>query len=424
MSNLHVKYLLVGGGVASWSAARAIRARDADGSMVLVGQEINRPYHRPPLSKAWLRRQMPREALFAADAGWFEQHRVDLRTHRRVSHLDVHRQAAFLDDGKEVSWDKLLLATGASPAPLGVPGSNLPNLFSLRTLDDDVQLHNATEKARREGRPHAGGRGRVTIIGAGRLGVELAGSLTQMGLAVDLLAAPGHPWHRFAGEATGRLLTRYLERHGVTVHVGTFPLRLEGDGRVQRVALDAGRSIDCDFAVAALGSLPNKDLLRGTPITAEKAILVDDHGRTNLPDVYAAGDCCAIYDARFGKYRWVDQWDHAQVTGALAGNNMAGGDEAYAAVSSFTTEVFDLAVTVWGEARLVDRRIVRGTPNADNPDWIEIGVAADSRIAQVIAVGHRGDDATLRDLVARRLPVDGNQEQLKDPAVSLAALLQ
>src|SRR3712207_270314 len=131
MSNLHVKYLLVGGGLASWSAARAIRERDAEGSVLLVGQEINRPYHRPPLSKAFLRREAARESLFAVEPGWFEANRVELRTGRRVAHLDTTRGAATLDNGQEVSFDKLLLATGASPVPLAASGAHLPNIFTI-----------------------------------------------------------------------------------------------------------------------------------------------------------------------------------------------------------------------------------------------------------------------------------------------------
>jgi NADPH-dependent 2,4-dienoyl-CoA reductase/sulfur reductase-like enzyme len=194
---------------------------------------------------------------------------------------------------------------------------------------------------------------------------------------------------------------------------------------VQRVVLDDGRTLDCDLAVACVGAAASKDVLRGTPISAEKAILVDEHCRTNVPGVFAAGDCCAVLDPRFGKHRWFDHWDHAVVTGTLAGRNMAGtgADESYDAVSPFSTEVFGLTTTVWGEARLVDRRLVRGTPKVEAPGFVEIGVAADGRVAQVVAVGHQGEDELLRELVARRFEVDGNQEAVKDPAVPLRELL-
>ncbi len=451
MSNVHVKYLLIGGGVASSSAAAAIRQRDPDGSITLIGQEINRPYHRPPLSKAFLRRQMPREALFTMESGWFEAHHVALRTGRRVARLDATRSAVALDNGEEISFDRLLIATGGNPLTLDVPGAELPNLFYVRTLADIATLETTIDKARRDGRPHAGGRGRATIVGAGLLGVELAASLTQMGIAVDLLASHDHPWSNVAGSAAGRFLARVLEAHGVTVYPNARPLRLEGDGRVQRVIIPPadGRpttgkpangprsgngtrpsisppgaiALDCDFTIAAVGSASNKDLLRNTPLASGKAILVNERCQTNLPGIYAAGDCCAVLDPLFGKHRVIDHWDHAVVTGSLAGRNMSGADEAYAAVSTFSSEVFDLTLRAWGEPRFVDRRVTFGSAAPEAPALVELGIAADGRLAQALCVGRPADEGTLRELIARRARLDGREALLRDPQFSLSSLL-
>jgi NADPH-dependent 2,4-dienoyl-CoA reductase/sulfur reductase-like enzyme len=423
MSVQHVKYLLVGGGLASGSAAQAIRERDPRGSLMIVGQEINRPYHRPPLSKDYLRRESNRDALGTVEANWFTEQDVMLRTGRRAARLDAGRNTVTLDNAEEIVFDRLLIATGAAPAPLEIPGSQLPNVFYVRTIEDIERLHHAIDKVKSEGQPHPRGRGRVAVIGGGFLGVELAASLTTMGLAVDLISGSDYPWHRFAGESTGKFLIHYLQRHGVTVHVGARPMRLEGDGRVQRVVLSEVRSLSCDFVIPAVGISIPRELLRGTPIAAEKAILVDDHCRTNLPDIYAAGDCAAVFDPLFGKHRILDHWDNAQVTGKIAGANMAGEEAAYRGVNYFFSDVFTLSISAWGEAKQVDRRLIRGTPNVEAPDFIEIGIAADGRIAQVLAIGHANEDDPLRELVARRLRVDGNAEQLKDPRVSLGEIL-
>src|SRR5439155_18103535 len=167
MSDLHVRYLLVGGGVASSAAAAAIRRRDREGSVLLIGQEINRPYQRTPLSGDYLLRQMTRDALFSMPADWHEASGVALRTGTRVSHLDTARQAVILGSGEEVSYDRLLLATGASPRPLEIPGSRLPGLFYLRTLEDADRLYHAVETAKRTGRRHERGRGVAAVIGGG-----------------------------------------------------------------------------------------------------------------------------------------------------------------------------------------------------------------------------------------------------------------
>jgi 3-phenylpropionate/trans-cinnamate dioxygenase ferredoxin reductase subunit len=419
MSNHHVKYLLVGGGVASSSAATAIREIDAEGAVLLVGQEVNRPYNRPPLSKQYLRRELDRSELSSLPMGWFAERHVELRTGRRVVQLDTARQVAFLNSGEEIAYDRLLLATGSTPTPLDVPGATLPNVFSLRTIEDADRLLNAIDKAKREGRPNQlGGHGRVAIIGAGLLGVELAASLTQLELAVDLVSS-SHPWNHFAGENTGKFLTLFLQKHGVRVHPGTRPQRLEGDGRVQRVVLSDGTTLHCDFAVIAIGASANKELVRNTPIGVGRAILVDEHCRTNVPNVYAAGDCAALLDPLFGKHRVIDHWENAVVTGRLAGRNMAGVDEAYSETDRFTTSAFDLDVTVWGEPRLVDRRLLRGTPNVDAPAFAEIGVAVDGRVAQVVVVGKLEEHDALRELVARRFNIAGDEERIKDPATPL-----
>lgn len=423
----HLKYVLIGGGLASSSAAKAIRAHDAEGSILLIGQEATRPYHRPPLSKDFLRGQIAREELFTDFVGWFKEQHVELRTGLRATQLDPSRKCVGLENGDEILYDKLLIATGASPKQLTIPGAKLPNVHYLRNLPDSDRLHNTIEKARHEGRPFErdGGRklrGAATVIGGGLLGVELAASLTQLDLFVDLVVAAPHPWNKFAGEMTGKFLTRYLERNRVKLHLNAEPMRLDGDGRVQRVVLSSGETIPCDFVVAAVGIVPHKELLRGTNIAAERAILVDDHTRTSVPDVYAAGDCAALFDPLFGKHRQLDHWDSAAIIGTLAGRNMAGVDTGYDAVSHFATTLFDLRVDAWGEARHIDHRILRGVPNADAPDFVEIGVSADGRVSQVLAVGHRGEDAALRDLVRRRFPVAGREELLKDPATKLHEL--
>ena len=225
MSDLHVKYLLVGGGLASSAAAQAIRSADRDGSVLLVGQEINRPYRRSALSRGYLLRRVAKDELFTLPPDWFERNAVTLRTGRRVSHLDTARQAATLDSGEEVSYDRLLLATGAVPRPLDAPGVRLPNLFYFRGIEDADRVHHAAEKARQEGRPHERGRGRAVVIGGGPLGLELVATLARMDMAVDLVVAQDRPLHRFAGETAGRLLVAHLQKHGVAVHLNAPALR-------------------------------------------------------------------------------------------------------------------------------------------------------------------------------------------------------
>jgi NADPH-dependent 2,4-dienoyl-CoA reductase/sulfur reductase-like enzyme len=426
MNSVHVKYLLVGGGLAASSAAQAIRKLDPVGELMMIAAERIGPYHRPPLSKEYLRqsRRGDRSTLFTLPSGWYAENHVRLRTGLRASSLDTARRTLALESGEEISFDELLLATGMSPSHLAIPGADFPNVYYVRTADDVDRLRHAADKALHEGQRYRNGRGKVAVIGAGVLGVELAASLTQLGLAVELLASHAYPWDKFAGEHTGGFLTRYLEKHGISVHAGCRPQRLEGDGRIQRVIVSDSGFVTCDFVVAAVGAVANRELLRGTPITAEKAILVDPRCRTNVEGIYAAGDCAAVFDPLFGKHRLLDHWENATVTGAIAGTNMAGGDARYDAVNHFFSDVFDLSMNAWGEARQVDRRLIRGSTSTDGPDFLEIGIAADGRIAQIISINHNGEDQLLADLVKQRARVDGNEEALKDPTAPLDLLLK
>ncbi|HEX3355405.1 MAG TPA: FAD-dependent oxidoreductase [Tepidisphaeraceae bacterium] len=420
----HYNYVLLGGGLTSSSAADAIRQRDPAGSILLVGQEVNRPYHRPRLNTQYLKGERQRSQIVVEPPGWFDDRHIELTTGRRASNLDTARRAVTLDSGEEIAFDKLLIATGASARRLTIPGANLPNVFTLRTLDDADRLHNAVEKALREGLRHEHGRGVVAIIGGGLLGVELAATMRQLGLSVELIIDGAHPWRKFAGPNTGSVVAHCLEKNDVVLHSGARPVRLDGDGRVQRVELVDGKIVACDFAVAAIGISPNKDILHGTPITAENAILVNEHCQTNISDIYSAGDCAAIFDPLFGKHRLIDHWNNARLTGAIAGANMAGDEARYDAVNSFGTQVFDLELRCYGEARLVDRRHVRGNPNVESPDFLEIGVAADGRIAQILAVDHRGEEADIEALVKQRVRIEGNEEAIKDPARPLQEFLR
>jgi 3-phenylpropionate/trans-cinnamate dioxygenase ferredoxin reductase subunit len=431
MSQTHVKYLLIGGGVASHAAAAAIRQRDPVGAVMLVGQEISRPYHRAPLSKGFLRRELTRSALFTCGPEWYAQNFIQLHTGCRAAHLDTGRAVVAMDNGDSVSYDRLLLATGSVPRPLGLPGDTLPNVFYLRTIEDVEQIHKAIDKAKHEGRRHLnaqgdkqGGRGKAVVIGGGLMGVEIASSLTQIGLAVDLLVAASFPWNHVAGEPTGKFIAGFLATHGISVHLSSRADRIEGDGRAQRVRLADGQTVECDFLVSAVGTTQNKDLLRGTGIVAEKAILADQHCRTNEPDIFAAGDCAAVHDAIFGKHRPADQWDTAASTGAIAGASMARAAASLQTVASFETEFFGVKARAWGHSKHVDRRLLRGSPNPETPDFAEIGLDSQGRISFALAVGHTAEHAVLEELVRRRFPIDGNEEALRDPTTDLQNLLR
>jgi NADPH-dependent 2,4-dienoyl-CoA reductase/sulfur reductase-like enzyme len=423
MERLHVNYLLIGGGLTSSMAAQRIRQIDRSGSVLLIGQEISRPYHRGELIRRYLARLCIRRELATLPDGWFTDNHVQLRTGCRATHIDADRHSVLLDTGQEASYDRLLIATGRSPTPLSIPGAQLPNIHYVRTIEQADRLLHGVDAARLEGRPHPQGRGHAVVIGGGIHAVEVAWALLRHRLHVTVLTPHAQLWHRFAGDTTGRWLGHYLNSRGIEVRTHAPVVALEGDGRAQRAVLSDGVDVPCDLVVAALGTQANRDLARNTAIAAEKAILADARARTNIPNVFAAGDCAAFFDPLFGKYRLSDHWDNAAVTGAIAGANMAGVEERYNSVSSFNTRVGELSIHGFGEARFAQRRLIRGNPSASEPDFIEIGLDEQGRVCQILAIAHETEHDILGELIRRRIAVNGNEEAIKDPSVPLQSLL-
>ncbi|MGF1633662.1 MAG: NAD(P)/FAD-dependent oxidoreductase [Phycisphaerae bacterium] len=410
MANGHVTYLIVGAGRAAASAAAAIRERDPASALLMVGQEQHRPYDRVALSKEYLRRSMARDELTVLPMGWFKENNVELRTRTRVALLEVGRQRATLASGDEVSYEKLLLATGGSAVPLEVPGAQLPDVFTLRTIDDVSLLHHAIETFARI--PHH--TPRAVVVGGGELGIETAASLTELGVKVDLVVRETHCWSRYAGEAVGRWLGETLRQRGVNVHLGQPVKQLLGDGRVQRVELAFGHTIDTDLLVACVGMTPNLQLLRGTPIEAQRGVMVDAGCRTSVPNVLAAGDCCMLLDPLFGKYRMLEHWEEAHHQGRIAGENMAGGQATYDRVSHFTSRFFSHEVHQWGDVRFVDRRVVRGEVRVDAPSFAEFGLDAQGRVVQVIALNRDAEYPAYEATLRQKRTFAGEEDALRD----------
>lgn len=411
MGSIHVKYLLLGGGSAAAACAQAIREVDSGGEIMLVSAEAGRPYHRPPLARGYLRREISLEQIFFHPADWYSNHGVTLRTSTRAMALDVAKRVVTLVDGTPVLFDKLGIATGAVARTLEVPGGTMPGVMGFRTVEDVNRIHHAAEVALK------GPVGRAAVVGSGLIAIEVAASLAKMAdpegrwLRVALVCGKPHLLDGLAGESVGRILARRLDEIGVEVRTGDPVVAIEGDGRAQRVRT-TGAAHPCDFVVAAEGWTPSKEFLRGTNITAEKAILTNPHGETSVPGIFAAGECAAMFDPVFGKHRVLDHWDVTVSRGLVVGANMAGANSAWKGVTVHRAEVGGTRVVVMGEPRFADRRIVRDMGTAG---LAEIGVDRQGKVASVVLIGLTELEEVFGELVRSRTDVSGREEALRDP---------
>jgi 3-phenylpropionate/trans-cinnamate dioxygenase ferredoxin reductase subunit len=344
------RFVLVGAALAGGSAAAALREGGFDGEITLVGAEPLMPYNRPPLSKGYLRGQDRFEDQLVNPPAYYAEHRIDLRLGLRADAVDPERKLVSLDRGEEVPYDRLLVATGGRNRMLTTPGADLPGIFQLRTVEDCDRIRAAAKPGRR-----------AVVIGLGFIGSEVAASLRQMG--VDVTAVEGNPvpLARVLGPEVGAVLAGIHREKGVELVLEDSVAAFEGAGRVERVRTGKGRVLDCDFVVAGIGIVPNAELLAAAGAAVDNGVLVDEHCRTSLPDVYAAGDVANHLHPLFGRLR-VEHWNNGFRQGRAAARAMLGGPEPYDYLHSFWSDQYEHVVEYIGFAAVWDRLVFRGDP--------------------------------------------------------------
>src|SRR3954454_11803967 len=243
-------HVIVGAALAGAKAAEALREEGFDGRIVLLGSESELPYERPPLSKEYLRGEAPREKARVHDEGFYESHDIELRTGTTATAVDTAASEVELEGGERLHYDRLLLATGAEPRRLSVPGADLDGVHYLRDLNDADALAKLLAK----------GSGRVAVIGAGWIGSAVAASARTKGIDVALVEVADVPLERVLGREVGEIYADVHRAHGTELHLGNGVEALEGAGRVERVRLAGGETIDCDFAVVGVGVVPRTKL--------------------------------------------------------------------------------------------------------------------------------------------------------------------
>lgn len=347
--------VIVGAGLAGGTAALTLRRQGFDGRVTLVGEEGRPPYHRPPLSKTYLRGEEGRDDVLVAAAEEYASLGIELRPATRAARLDARLKTVELDAGaggpyERLRYDRLLVATGSRNARLPVPGADLDGVLQLRSMEQ-------SDRIRAEARP---GR-RAVVVGMGFIGCEVAASLRQLGVEVVAVEPHAVPLARVLGPEVGAVLADIHREHGVRLVVDDRVAAFEGDGRVERVRTKQGRTLDCDFAVVGVGVIPNVELLQLAGAAVANGVLVDSRCRTTLPDVYAAGDLANHQHPIFGRIR-VEHWNNAFHQGEAAARSLVdeGGDYRY--VHSFWSDQYQHKIEYLGFAERWDEVVLRGSP--------------------------------------------------------------
>jgi NADPH-dependent 2,4-dienoyl-CoA reductase/sulfur reductase-like enzyme/nitrite reductase/ring-hydroxylating ferredoxin subunit len=337
--------VIVGAGAAGDSAAATLRREGYAGDIRVFGADGAPPVDRPNLSKDYLAGTAPEEWLPLRGETFFEEQRIELALGTRVARLDVARRRLELEGGRDVAWDALLLATGAEPVRLDVPGAGAPHVLTLRTLGDSRAI---IERAK--------GAKRAVVVGASFIGMEAAASLRARGLEVDVVAPDALPFVRALGPEVGAFLKALHEEHGVRFHLGQTVAAVEGG----HVRLSGGDRIVADLVVVGIGVRPALGLAEGAGLAIDRGVVVDEQLQTSAPGVFAAGDIARYPYGAAGERVRIEHWAVAQRMGRVAALNMMGRRTPFTSAPFFWSVHYDVQLNYVGHAESWDHADVHG----------------------------------------------------------------
>jgi 3-phenylpropionate/trans-cinnamate dioxygenase ferredoxin reductase subunit len=334
------KYVLVGGGLASAQAVQGVREVDSQGSILLVCAEKRLPYHRPPLTKGLLLGKKKPEDVFCKPQDFYEKNLVQILQGTRATGIDPQARRLNLENGTEVLFDRLLLATGSRARRLSIPGADLPWVMTIRTLDDSLDLLSGLAQVRT-----------AVIVGGSFLGAETASALAQKGIETTMLFPEFRILERLLDAELGGHLHHLFESKGVRILTGRKPAAFLGKDRIEAVRTDRDERIPADLVVLGVGADLNNELAKeaGLALGRSGGVRVDSRLRTSSEAIYAAGDIAEYPDPTYQKPLRLEHWDSAFRQGLTAGRNMAGADEPFTALPHYFSTLFDLGFSVWGD---------------------------------------------------------------------------
>lgn len=342
-------FVIVGAALAGARAAGELRERGFDGKVILIGAEPGWPYERPPLSKDYLRGESEREKAYVHPENYYREHEIELRTETDASAIDPGARTVTLAGGEVLSFDKLLLTTGAEPRRIPVAGADLQGIYYLRTMADSETLRERLENG-----------ARVAVVGAGWIGTEVAASARQKGAEVTLIDPLKVPYENILGEEIGAFYRDVHAGHGVNLLLEDGVQSFEGDGRLARVRTTSERTVECDLAVVGIGVTPRTDLAHSAGLEVGDGIVVDASLRTSNPNVFAAGDVASAWHPFFGEHVRVEHWANALNQGPAAAGAMLGDKARYDRIPYFFSDQYDVGMEYAGHATRWDEVVFRG----------------------------------------------------------------
>lgn len=405
--NKSMRIVIIGAGHAGGKTAEALRDAGHTGPLSLVGSELHPPYERPPLSKEMLSGAMAVEKTYLRPWEWYTDLAIALRTGSVAVEIDRSRQQVRMADGDTLSYDLLVLATGARARRLNVPGIDGPNIFMLRGIDDALALK----------RRLVGG-GHLAVVGAGFIGLEIAATARRSGMEVTVIEAAAQPLARVVASEFGFFFADLHRREGVEIRTGVTVSSIDSDAGGVRLYTSDGVTVIADAAVIGIGAVPNTELAAAAGLAVEDGILVDQWGRSSDTRVLAVGDVSRHFNPFLGRHIRLESWHNAQCQAVAVARAMMGNTAPYDEVPWFWTDQYDVNVQIAGAPVQWDSVVSRGAPY--QPGYVQVFMAEDVPVG-AIAINNGREMRWLRQMIAKRDKVD--REGLRDPGRRLQDLV-
>jgi len=363
-----VSVVIIGAGAAGGAAAEMLRREGYNGPVTLVGADASLPYDRPNLSKDYLAGNAPEEWIPLRPPEFYREQKIDALTNTTVTGIDPKAKKVTLSDGRSLGYEALLLATGAEPVHLTIPGVDLPHVFYLRTLADSRRIIEKAKSAKS-----------AVVIGSSFIGLEVAWSLRERKLEVAVVGRDSVPLGKVLGTDMGNLVRETHEAHGVNFHLD----RTCGAIHERYVKLNDGTTLDCELVVVGIGVRPNTRLAEQASIATDNGVLVNEFLETNVPGIFAAGDIARWPDPRAGRIR-VEHWVVAQRQGQTAARNILGAREPFTIPPFFWSNHFDLHIHFVGHGSGGDKASVSGDLKAKHASVV---FRSDDKLSAVASIG-------------------------------------
>lgn len=345
------KYVILGGGMVAGYAAKEFAEQEGQaGELCIVSADDTLPYERPPLSKSYLAGEEEAKNILINDEQFYKEHGIEVLLNTVVEEVDIHDRLLLLQNGEQIEYMFLLIATGATPRHLDLPGSMLDGLYYLRTFDDAHMIASRSTQAKT-----------AVVIGGSFIGMETASSLRKRGLDVTLVFPEERVWSKFFTPEMSAFFERYYRTRGVVLIPNATVTAFEGHNeKLGSVVLNTDEVLPADIVVAGIGVTPVLDVVEDSELRVNDGIVTDEYLATSAENVYAAGDIACYCDVLYDKHRRIEHWDNAVSQGQCAMRNMMGMATPFVHVPYFFSDVFDLSYEFWGDTAGADTVVHRG----------------------------------------------------------------